>query len=78
MLNTKAATTYEEALTQTSIVPHGNMRYRAWPDAVGGDIESGVRPRLTESQKTYMAPMDIIDYNEGRAAMVPVFDDVAV
>lgn len=66
----------EEALAQTELVErHDGMRCRCWPDGVGGEVGSGARPKLTENQKIYMNPMDVLRYNKGQKVLVPALDE---
>lgn len=64
----------EEALAQTIVEEYRGMPCRRWEDGIGGDVSSGVRPRLTEHQKTYMSPSEILRYNKGEKAFVPEFN----
>jgi hypothetical protein len=64
------------ALTQIKEVPMTDgrfMRYRYWPDGVGGTVKSGVRPELTLDQVSMMQFSSIVGYRDGREAMVPHF-----
>jgi hypothetical protein len=62
------------SLTEVKAVAMDNgqfMRYRVWPEGVGGSIAKGVRPALTSDQISYMDFNDIRAYREGKAAKVP-------
>lgn len=47
------------------------IRYRFWPEGVGGSIAKGVRPALSPDHIAYMDFADIRAYREGKAAKVP-------
>jgi hypothetical protein len=51
------------------------MKYRCWPDGVGGSVKNGVRPELTSDQISMMSFTDIYSYREGREAKVPYLGD---
>ena len=77
--------TLAEALAQTSVVKKSvylngqetETRYRHWPEGVGGPVGKGVRPALTNDQKTFMMPHEWGIYNIGGAVDVPLVDDPA-
>lgn len=47
------------------------MRYRYWPEGVGGTVKEGVRPDLTSDQISMMQFSDIYAYRDGKSAEVP-------
>jgi len=59
--------TLAQALAETKVVKHNGIVCRYWPDGVG----VGVRPRLSNIQKTYMNPVEIMAYLNNKAAYVP-------
>lgn len=63
--------TLKDALSATELVALGGSQYRRWPAGAG----VGLRPALTTDQKSLMRPNDILAYQDGEAAYVPVIDD---
>lgn len=66
------------ALTEVKSVDMQNgqlMRYRYWPEGVGGDVVKGVRPPLTGNQISFMEWNDVVSYREGKSAHVPYLDN---
>lgn len=76
-LHTAPATTLKDALMQTEVLTKsgtfGKMEYRRWPAGVA----KGFRPALTGDQMSLMLGQQIVAYNEGEAADVPMIDDPA-
>lgn len=71
--------TLEEALKSTTItlkqVGSDAIRYRHWPEGVGGSVKNGVRPQLTGDQRSLMRPPQAVAYADGLEADVVCYDD---
>ncbi len=71
--------TLEEALKNTTItlkqVGSDAIRYRHWPEGVGGSVKSGVRPQLTGDQRSMMRPPQAVAYADGLESDVVCYDD---
>lgn len=66
------------ALTDVKQVDLANgqrMKYRHWPENVGGTVKSGVRPPLTGNQISYMSWSAVVAYRDGHEADVPYIDN---
>lgn len=73
----KESWTLEEALEQTVVTQKTlgdgrTLSYRHWPSGVGGNVENGVRPALTNAQKAKMGIASWSDYESGLEALVPI------
>jgi hypothetical protein len=73
--------TLEDCLAQTSktvktLGDGTTLTYRHWPSGVGkglqGEVEGGVRPPLSNAQKTRMSVASRMDYEAGLESFVPV------
>lgn len=68
--------TQQDVFAQTEVcqVEYANgqrMTYRYWPDGVGGDTATGLRPPLTPQHIQFMTFDEIKAYREGKASRVP-------
>src|SRR6266487_2605292 len=63
--------TPQDILALTSVKAIGQSRYRYWPSEVG----NGMRPELSTDQKSLMHPYDVIAYQDGKEAYIPMIDD---
>ena len=78
-----AAETLTQALAQTEIVEKSvytsgketKSHFRHWPQGVGGPVGKGVRPALTNDQKSLMMPYEWGVYALGGEVDVPLIDD---
>lgn len=61
-----------------TISPDLYIKYRIWPEGVGGTVEKGVRPELTANHFQYMKFEDVQAYRAGKAAKVPYMDNQKV